>query len=96
MIAEGSKKLSPAYSVWIGKPVVLLVVIRRCHIPMPCSIVRESLAEVRVRISPGWEMDLRKELILAVEEDAGAHGSKNGGVAVAGTQKKDFLPRTAN
>ena len=96
MIAEGSKKLSPAYSVWIGKPVVLLVVIRRCHIPMPCSIVRESLAEVRVRISPGWEMDLRKELILAVEEDAGARGGNNGGAAVAGTQKKDFLPRTAN
>jgi hypothetical protein len=37
---------------------------------MPCSIIGESLAEVRVRIDPGWEMDVRKELILAVEEDA--------------------------
>lgn len=70
MISEGTKNFSPVYAAWFGKPVVLLVVIRQCHIPLPCSIVGESVAEVRVRIKPGWEMDLRKELILAVEEDA--------------------------
>jgi hypothetical protein len=37
---------------------------------MPCCIIGESVATVRVRISSGWEMDLRKELILAVEESA--------------------------
>jgi hypothetical protein len=35
---------------------------------MPCHIVAESVADVRVRIHPGWEMDIKKELILAVEE----------------------------
>jgi hypothetical protein len=70
MITQGKKDFSPAYSAWFGKPVVLLVVIRKCHVPMPCSIVGESAADVRVRIQPGWEMDVRKELILAVEEDA--------------------------
>ena len=35
---------------------------------MPCCIIGESVAAVRVRIKPGWEMDLRKELILALEE----------------------------
>jgi hypothetical protein len=70
MITEGTKEFSPVYSAWFGKSVVLLVVIRQCHIPMPCSIVGESVADVRVRIKPGWEMDLRKELILAVEEEA--------------------------
>jgi hypothetical protein len=68
MIAEGTNVFSPTYSAWFGKPVVLLVVIRECHIPMPCRIVAESVAEVRVRIRPGWEMDIKKELILAVEE----------------------------
>ena len=67
---EGNKDFSPVYSAWFGKPVVLLVVIRQCHVPMPCSIVGESVADVRVRIQPGWELDIRKELILAVEEDA--------------------------
>lgn len=69
MITAGTKDFSPVYSAWFGKPVVLLVVIRQCHVPMPCSIVGESVADVRVRIEPGWEMDVRKELILAIEED---------------------------
>lgn len=70
MITKGTEDFSPVYSAWFGKPVVLLVVIRQCHVPMPCSIVGESVADVRVRIQPGWEMDVRKDLILAVEEDA--------------------------
>ena len=68
MIAEEINDFSPAYSAWLGKPVVLLVVIRQCNFPMPCRIVAESAADVRVRIHPGWEMDIKKELILAVEE----------------------------
>ena len=68
MIAEGTKDSSAVYSAWLGKPVVLLVVIRQCHVPMPCRIVGESAGDVRVRIQPGWEMDVRKDLILAVEE----------------------------
>jgi hypothetical protein len=70
MNTEGTSPFSPAYSAWFGKPVVLLVVVRQCQIPMPCRIVGESVADVRVRIHPGWEMDVRKDLILAVEEDA--------------------------
>jgi len=69
MIAEKTKgAASRIYSSWLGKSVVLLVVLRKCHIPLPCWIVGESTADVRVRIKPGWEMDVRKELILAVEE----------------------------
>jgi hypothetical protein len=70
MFTEGTKDFSPMYSAWFGKQVVLLVVIRQCPVPMPCSIVGESVADVRVRIQPGWEIDVRKELILAVEEGA--------------------------
>lgn len=72
MIAEEINNFSSMYSYWLGKQVVLLVVVRQCQIPMPCSIVAESAADVRVRIRPGWEMDIRKELILAVEEDVSA------------------------
>jgi hypothetical protein len=76
MIAVQTRDFSPAYAAWFGKPVVLLVVIRQCHVPMPCRIVGESAAELRVRIHPGWEMEIRKELILAVEEDMAAHNSR--------------------
>jgi len=68
MLAERAKDCSPVYSSWFGKPVVMLVVIRQCHIPMACQIVGESAADVRVRIRPGWEMNVGKDLILAVEE----------------------------
>jgi hypothetical protein len=37
---------------------------------MPCSIVGESVADVRILLRAGWEMDVRKELILAIEEDS--------------------------
>jgi hypothetical protein len=69
MISVRTKDFSPVYSVWFGKSVVLLAVIRQSHVPISCSIIGESVAEVRIRIQPGWEMDLRKELILAVEKD---------------------------
>jgi hypothetical protein len=68
MLAKGTKDLSLVYSHWLGKSVVMLVVIRQCHLPMPCHIVAESVGDVRVRIQPGWEIDIRKDLILTVEE----------------------------
>lgn len=70
MIFENTKDVSPIYSSLFGKSVVLLVVVRHCHLPLPCSIVGESVTDVRVRIKPGWEVNVRKELILAVEEYA--------------------------
>ena len=68
MVAEGTKYCSPAYSSWFGKSVVMLVVIRQCWVPTPCRILGESATHVRVRILPGWEMDIRKNLVLAVGE----------------------------
>jgi hypothetical protein len=69
MIAKKLNDVSPNYSCLLGKPVVLLVNIRQCPVPMPCSIIGESVADVRVRVQSGWEMDIRKESILAVKED---------------------------
>jgi hypothetical protein len=70
MSMEKSRSVPSVYSNWLGKAVVLLVILRQCHVPLPCSIVGESASNVRVRIHPGWELDVRKELILAIEEDA--------------------------
>jgi hypothetical protein len=64
------KYCSHFYSTWFGRPVVLLIQIRQGRVPIPCSIVSESHANVRVLLHAGWEMDVRKELILAIEEDS--------------------------
>jgi hypothetical protein len=70
MIAEGKNEFSPVYSAWFGKPVVLVVGIGQCHVPVPCRIVGESAKELRVRVKTGWEMDLGKGWILAIEEQS--------------------------
>ena len=78
MITEGTKNVSPAYSGWVDKHVVLLIRVRQYFVPVPCSIIGETDAGVRVCIQPGWELEIRKELILAVEEaNAGREATMN-------------------
>jgi hypothetical protein len=76
MMTEGKKGISPTYSTWFGRQVVLLVKVRQGRVPMPCSIVGESVADVRILLRAGWEMDVRKELILAIEEDSVAGNTR--------------------
>jgi hypothetical protein len=64
---DDTSDFSPDYSDWFGIS-VLLFVVRQCHIPIPCRIVGESMTALRIQLQPGWEIDVRKELILAVEE----------------------------
>jgi hypothetical protein len=67
MNPEDKQACSPIYSAWFGIP-VLLFVIRECHIPIPCNLISESDSAVRIRLQPGWEIDVPKQIILAVEE----------------------------
>jgi hypothetical protein len=69
MIASTTQDLLSSYSGWYGKSVVLLLIVNGGQIPIPCSIVGESAVDVRIRISSGLEVDLRKASILTVEED---------------------------
>jgi hypothetical protein len=68
MIAERTKDCSSVYSSWFGKAIVMLVVIRQSQIPVHCQTVGESATDVRVRIQPSGEINVGKDLILAVEE----------------------------
>jgi hypothetical protein len=76
MAGERAKSDSPIYSAWFGKPVVLVVVVRQCRVPLTCSIVGESVGDVRVRVEAGWEINVRKELIIGVEERGAALDSR--------------------
>jgi hypothetical protein len=53
IITEPARDFVPVYSAWLGKRVVIVVVIRQCHVPVHCRIVGESAASVRVIIQPG-------------------------------------------
>jgi hypothetical protein len=54
----------------LGKAVILVIVTRDGHIRIPCDIVAQSAAAIRIRLASGWEMDLPKESILRVEQDS--------------------------
>jgi hypothetical protein len=67
MNTKGRLDCSPIYSAWFGIP-VLLFVMRECRVPIPCNIIAESASAVRIRLQPGWEIDVPKQFILAIEE----------------------------
>ncbi len=58
-----------AYSNWMGQAVVLQVTAGDLKVPLRGTIVGESDAAVRFRIGEGWDVDIYKAMILAVEED---------------------------
>jgi len=58
-----------AYAPWVGQAVILQVAAGELRVPLRGTIVGESERAVRFRIGEGWDVDIFKTMILAVEED---------------------------
>jgi hypothetical protein len=58
-----------AYSTWFGQPVVLQVVAGDMRVPLRGTIISETPDAVRFRIGEGWDVDIYKAMVMAVEED---------------------------
>ena len=58
-----------AYATWLGQPVVLQVQAGEMRVPLRGTIISESPDAVRFRIGEGWDVDIYKAMVLAVEED---------------------------
>ncbi len=61
--------MASAYAVWLNQPVVLQITAGELQVPLRGTIVGESAEAVRIRIGEGWDVDIYKAMILAVEED---------------------------
>jgi hypothetical protein len=59
-----------AYTAWIGLPVVLQVALGDIKVPLRGKLLKDGEDTVRMRIGDGWDVDIYKTMILAVEEDA--------------------------
>jgi hypothetical protein len=59
-----------AYRVWMGHSVVLQVALGDIKVPLRGRLLKEAGETVRMRIGDGWDVDIYKTMILAVEEDA--------------------------
>jgi hypothetical protein len=66
-----------AYTTWLGQQVILQVAAGELKVPLRGVIVGESDTAVRFRVGDGWDIDVYKPMILAVEEDNWASISMN-------------------
>jgi len=58
-----------AYKAWVGQPVVLQVALGDIKVPLRGKLLKDGESTVRMRIGEGWDVDIYKTMILAVEED---------------------------
>lgn len=58
-----------AYATWIGRPVILQLALGDIKVPLRGKLLKEGGDTVRMRIGDGWDVDIYKTMILAVEQD---------------------------
>jgi hypothetical protein len=69
IVVRGAVPMTSAFATWIGQAVVLQVATGDLRVPLRGVIVGESDGAVRFRIGEGWDIDIYKPMILAVEQD---------------------------
>ena len=62
--------MDSAFKSWIGHPVVLQVALGDIKVPLRGKLLKDGAETVRMRIGDGWDVDIYKAMILAVEEDS--------------------------
>ena len=62
--------MDTAYQPWIGHAVILQVALGDIKVPLRGRILRDSGETLRMRIGEGWDIDIYKTMVLAVEQDA--------------------------
>lgn len=62
--------MESAFKSWIGQPVVLQVALGDIKVPLRGKLLKDGNDTVRMRIGDGWDVDIYKAMILAVEQDA--------------------------
>ena len=63
------RRVDNAFKTWIGQPVILQVALGDIKVPLRGRLLKEGGETVRMRIGEGWDIDIYKAMILAVEED---------------------------
>jgi hypothetical protein len=69
--------MANVYGSWVGQAVILQVATGDLRVPLRGTILKETDATLRFRLSDGFDIDLFKPMILAVEHDQWASLSMN-------------------
>jgi hypothetical protein len=62
--------MDSAFKAWVGQPVVLQVALGDIKVPLRGKLLKVGDETVRMRIGDGWDVDIYKTMIMAVEEDS--------------------------
>lgn len=62
--------MDTAYQPWIGESVVLQVALGDIKVPLRGRLLKDGGETIRMRVGDGWDIDIYKAMILAVEQDA--------------------------
>jgi hypothetical protein len=63
-------RVDKVFKAWVGQPVVLQVALGDIKVPLRGKLLKDGEETVRMRIGEGWDVDIYKAMILAVEEDS--------------------------
>jgi len=63
-------RVDNVFKAWIGQPVVLQVALGDIKVPLRGKLLKDGEETIRMRIGDGWDVDIYKTMILAVEEDS--------------------------
>ena len=61
--------MQSVYEFWLNESVILQVMAGEIRVPLRGSIIREEGEAIIFRVSDGWEIDILKSMVLAVEEE---------------------------
>jgi hypothetical protein len=62
-------EIAPEFAPWIGMRVVLRVAFAEICVPLPGTLLSETPSTLRFRIGDGWDVDIYKSMVLAIESD---------------------------
>jgi hypothetical protein len=62
--------MKSAFKPWVGQSVILQVALGDIKVPLRGTLLRDGVESVRMRIGEGYDVDIYKEMIMAVEQDA--------------------------
>jgi hypothetical protein len=68
-ILTGGSEMQSVYETWIGEPVILQVMAGEIRVPLRGTIIKEQADAISFRVGDGWELEIFKSMVLAVEED---------------------------
>lgn len=62
--------MKSAFKPWVGQSVILQVALGDIKVPLRGTLLRDGVESVRMRIGEGYDVDIYKEMIMAVEQDS--------------------------